>query len=329
MTRTTSPAPLDPHRLVDALERLRGDGVLTAAQVSSVLAAVGDGAPARSVPGAGGRLVEAAAYAGGVLVAASGMLLVAQRWESLGRDGRVAVLLGVTLLLAVVGVAVALLRPRGRTALLQPGQSVRRRLASTVLSGAALSAAGTVALMDPDRSVPAALTAVVLMVVVQWRTPSVVSEVVTLGALIWLAGAVLALGPARGAVVVLVHALIGSAWSAASRTPAITAPVPALALGLLVVLGSGTVGTWDFDTSSEGAGVAVLVTLALVGLVLFVRGGRWPLAAAGAGALAALVMDISSDSLGPVVGVMLSGILLLALALFLVLLGRRRSAPIG
>src|SRR5918993_2240686 len=103
---------------------------------------------------------------------------------------------GVTLVLAVVGLVIAALRPRGRAALLQPAQSVRRRLAGTVLSGAAISAAGTVALIDPDRYVPAAFTAVVLMVLVQWATPGVVTEVVTLGAILKLAGAVLMNSPA-------------------------------------------------------------------------------------------------------------------------------------
>jgi hypothetical protein len=329
MTPTSTAEPVDPHRLVDALDRLRHDGTLTAAQVSSVLAALDAPDPMRPDESRGGRLVEAAAYAGGVLVAASGSLLVGQRWEALGQSGRVTVMAGVTLVLAVVGLVIAALRPRGRAALLQPAQSVRRRLAGTVLSGAAISAAGTVALIDPDRYVPAAFTAVVLMGLVQWAAPGVVTEVVTLGAVLNLGGAVLMNSPADGAAVVLTYALIGTAWVAAARTRALTAPTLAIVSGLLVVLLAGTVGTWGFDEPSHVAGLVVLVLLAVVGLVRFVRGGPWPLAAAGAGALAALVLDISSDSLGPAVGVMLSGVLLLALALVLVLSRRRASGPTG
>jgi uncharacterized membrane protein len=328
MTPTPTAGPVDPHRLVDALDRLRQDGTLTAAQVAGVLAAL-DARPSGAAAPRANRLVEAAAYAGGVLVAASGALLVGERWEELGRPGRVAVLAAVTVVLAATGIVVAALRPRGRAALLRPEQGVRRRLAGTILAGAAVSAAGTVALLDPGRPIPAALTAVGLMAMVQWAAPGVVTEVVTLGAVLNLAGTVLFDSPADGAGVVLAYAFIGAVWAVGARTPAITAPVPALALGLLVVLLTGAVGTWGFDESSEAAGLAVLALLAVVGLAGFVRGGRWPLAAAGTGALAALVMDISSDSLGPAIGVMLSGVLLLALALVLVVVRRRTSGTTG
>jgi uncharacterized membrane protein len=328
MAHPATTRPLDRSRLVETLERLRQDGTLSPAQVTRVLDALDDG---NDTPSGGlrtSRLVEAAAYAGGVLVAAAGLLLVGQRWEELGRPGRVAVLAGVTLALTAVGVVVGPQRPPGRAPHQHPAPPTRRRLAGTVLSGAAVSAAGTVALLDPDRPVPAAVTAVLLMAVVQWAAPGVVPESVALGSVLYLTGSVLDLDHAQWSAVVVSFALVGTAWAAAAGTRLFSAPVPATALGLAVVLLSGVMAL-GWESASRPYGITILALLAVVGLGAFVRGGRWPLAAAGAAALAAIVLDTSSESLGPAVGIMLSGVLLLVLALGMVLVRRRRSGPTG
>ena len=54
------------------------------------------------------------------------------------------------------------------------------------------------------------------------------------------------------------------------------------------------------------------------GLAGYVRSGRWPLAAAGALALAVLVFRLTSDSLGAPLALLLTGLILLGTgALFL------------
>jgi hypothetical protein len=150
------------EQLIRALDRLQADGRWSPYHAAALLQEL-DGtpeappdvplvaAPPDRVP-LGNRLAEAAAYAGAVLIGAAGAVIVGQRWEELGHAGRVAVLAGVTLLLAGVGIAVAAVRPGGPTALRRPEHAVRRRLASTALTIAAATAAGAVGTMATDPS---------------------------------------------------------------------------------------------------------------------------------------------------------------------------------
>ena len=148
-----SPAPttrtFSREQLVRALDRLQADGRWSPYHAAALLqeldasVAAPPAAPPERAP-LGNRLAEAAAYAGAVLIGAAGAVIVGQQWEDLGRSGRVAVLAGVTLVLVGVGVAVAAVRPGGPTVLRRPEHAVRRRLASTALTIAAATAAGTV-----------------------------------------------------------------------------------------------------------------------------------------------------------------------------------------
>jgi hypothetical protein len=69
--------------------------------------------------------------------------------------------------------------------------------------------------------------------------------------------------------------------------------------------------------------VTLLALLAAGGLTGYIRTASWPYLAAAAGALAVLVLRLTSDSLGPVLAALLTGLVLLgAGALVLV---RQRS----
>jgi hypothetical protein len=322
--------------LVAALDRLEATGAWSAEQAAALLAEVdrGPAAPAPPAPSAPAarrtsRLAEAAAYAGAVLVGVAGAVLVGQQWTELGRSGRVAVFAGVTVVLAAAGVAVAAVRPRGRAALTVPAHAVRRRLASTALTGASAAAAGTAALLVEGHAwLAAGATAVVAIALTQWTAPSAVSEVGALAAGNVLAGAVLAEVGAPATVVVLVLSALGAGWAALSWTPVPTVPVLALALGLAEVLAAGSAGVAGAErlsTPSVVAGLAVLGTLAVAGVAGYVRTARWPLAAAGALALAALVLRVTSQSLSPVLAVLLTGLVLLAASVALLLRGRSRD----
>jgi hypothetical protein len=322
--------------LVAALDRLEATGAWSAEQAAALLAEVdrGPAAPAPPAPSAPAarrtsRLAEAAAYAGAVLVGVAGAVLVGQQWTELGRSGRVAVFAGVTVVLAAAGVAVAAVRPRGRAALTVPAHAVRRRLASTALTGASAAAAGTAALLVEGHAwLAAGATAVVAIALTQWTAPSAVSEVGALAAGNVLAGAVLAEVGAPATAVVLVLSALGAGWAALSWTPVPTVPVLALALGLAEVLAAGSAGVAGAErlsTPSVVAGLAVLGTLAVAGVAGYVRTARWPLAAAGALALAALVLRVTSQSLSPVLAVLLTGLVLLAASVALLLRGRSRD----
>ncbi|MGZ4538389.1 MAG: hypothetical protein ACXVXT_08335 [Blastococcus sp.] len=336
-----SPAPatqtITREQLELALRRMQSAGTWSPDQAAALLAeidrttppaATGTAArPARAAVPLANRLAEAAAYAGAVLVGAAGALLAGQNWEALGRPGRAAVLGGVTVVLAVVGGIVAAVRPRGRSALLTPSHAVRRRLASTALTLATVTAAATAAVLASDHQpLFAGLVAVVAIAVAEWVAPSAVSEIAALGAVILLAAAVLGEADASPTVVVLTMALVGLAWVALSRTRLLTVPPLALALGLVVTLYAGASGAFGGEGATTVVGCVVLGLLAGGGLAVYLRSSLWAPAVVGVLALAALVLRISSDSLSPVLAVLLTGLVLLGVGAVL-LLRRRPTGP--
>jgi hypothetical protein len=319
-------------QLVAALDRLQDDGRWSPYHAAALLQeldrsvpAVPPPAPTQGTSRAGNRLAEAAGYAGAVLIGAAGTVLVGEQWDALGRPGRVAVLAGITVVLAAVGVAVALAGPHGRGALLQPAHAVRRRLASTALTIAAATAAGTVGNLTTSTSfVLGAGTAVLVMAGVQWLAPSAVSEVGALASVVLFAGTIVDEATTSDPAFLVTITAVGFAWAALAWTPWLTVPALGLALGLSLTLWSGGVGAFYGTQPEEGIGIAVLVLLVAGGLAGYVRTGRWPLAAAAALALATLVFRLTSDSLGAPVALLLTGLILLGAAALLLL--RRRAA---
>lgn len=320
------------EQVVQALDRLQADDHWSPYHAATLLqeldrsaAAVPPPAAAQRPARTGSRLAEAAGYAGAVLIGAAGAVLAGQHWEGLGRPGRVAVLAGVTLVLAAVGVVVAVAGPRGRDVLLQPGHAVRRRLASTALTIAAATAAGTVANLATTRTfLLAAGAAVLVMAGAQWLAPSAVSETAGLVSVGMLAGAVLDAARAPEAAVLVTLALVGLGWAALSWTPLLTVPMLGLSLGLGLATYAGGVSAFFGTQPEEGLGIAVLALVVVGGLGGYVRSGRWPLAAAGTLALATLVFRLTSDSLGAPVALLLTGLVLLGSGA-VVLLRRRGS----
>lgn len=329
-----SPTPttrsISREELVRVLDWLQAAGRWSPDQAAALLSELDLGGPAGPTPGGppraplGNRLAEAAAYAGAVLVGAAGAVVVGQRWEDLGRPGRVAVLAGVTAVLAAVGLVVALVRPHGRAVLRRPEHAVRRRLASTALTLAAVTGAGTVGVPATDHTLFfIALTFAVVMAVTQAVAPSAVSETAALAAVALLVGAVVDEAGGADAAVLVALAVVGVGWAALAWTSLLTVPALGLALGLALTLYCGGVGAFFGSQPEEGAGITVLAVLVVGGLAAYVRTGRWPLAAAGVLALAVLVLRLTADSLGAPVALLLTGLVLLGTGALLLL--RRRS----
>lgn len=324
-TRTFSRA-----QLIDALERLQADGRWSPHQTAALLDELDRSTPAAApAPGPraalGNRLAEASGYVGAVLVGAAGAVLAGEHWDELGRSGRVAILLGVTLVLAAAAVAVAVVRPGGAAALRQPAHAVRRRVSSTALTIAAATAAGAVGNLITDHAFPpAAGTAVLVLVGAQWLAPSAVSETAGLAAVALLAGSVVGEAHAPETAFLATLIAVGLLWAALAWTPVLSVPTLGLALGLALALYWAAVAAFYGTQPEEGLGIAVLVALAVAGLAGYVRTGRWPLAATAALALTVLVFRLTSDSLGAPVGLLLTGLLLLGMGA--VVLIRRRVA---
>jgi hypothetical protein len=317
-------------QLVAVLDRLQADGRWSPYHAAALLQEldrsvplVPPPAPAQGPSRTRSRLAEAAGYAGAVLIGAAGTVLVGEQWEALGRPGRVVVLAGITVVLAAVGVAVALAGPHGRAVLLQPAHAVRRRLASTALTIAAATAAGTVGNLATDHTLLlGAATAVLVMAGTQWLAPSAVSEAGGLASVVLFAGSVLDEATNSDPVFLVTVAAVGLAWAALAWTPVLTVPTLGLALGLSLALWSGGVGAFYGTQPEEGIGIAVLVVLVAGGLAGYVRSGRWPLAAAAAVALATLVFRLTSDSLGAPVALLLTGLILLGAGALLLVRSR-------
>jgi len=114
-----------------ALDRLVARGVLDRDQAGAVLAEVGPPAG----PGTARRrlLGEIAGYLGASFVVGATLLFLGERWDELGRGGRFAILAAMAVILFGSGLVVRLRRG--------PGDDVRRRLSSTLFTGAAAAAA--------------------------------------------------------------------------------------------------------------------------------------------------------------------------------------------
>src|SRR5690348_13019921 len=127
--------------LVDPARESAAEGV-----VRSVLVPSGTTAPAPLRR----RLAEIAGYVGGAFVVGAALLFFASTWSDLSLAGQVALLAGTTVVLVVVAAAFVV-SAGGRAALRTPGEDVRRRLVSVLLTGAAATAAFALGLLLTDR----------------------------------------------------------------------------------------------------------------------------------------------------------------------------------
>ncbi|MEU7905100.1 DUF2157 domain-containing protein [Actinoplanes sp. NPDC049118] len=130
-------------RLHAALDRLVGRGVLDRAQAAAVVVEFA-GLPRPSQAGGLRRLFgEIAGYVGASFVVGACLLFLGEQWDELGRTGRFAILAGMAVLLFGAGLAVrwSAAPPDRRWWRPSPGDDLRRRLASTLFTGAAGAAA--------------------------------------------------------------------------------------------------------------------------------------------------------------------------------------------
>jgi hypothetical protein len=130
---------INAARLTAALDRLVERGVLNRVQAGAVVMECGGLSDPPRPEGLRRRLGEIAGYLGASFVVGATLLFLSEEWDALGRTGRFSILAAMAAILFGSGVAV-----RSRAA--QPGNhwwrpwagdSLRRRLSSTLLTGAA------------------------------------------------------------------------------------------------------------------------------------------------------------------------------------------------
>jgi hypothetical protein len=244
----------DPNadRLRAALDRLVARGVLNGSQAAAVAAEFA-GLPTAAQAGGLRRLLgEIAGYVGASFVVGACLLFLGEQWEDLGRPGRFSILAGLAVVLFGAGLAAR----RGAAApeawwRHAPGDELRRRLASTLFTGAAAAAAfaAYVSFEPPDLYVEPYVT----------KAPLVASltglAVVTLGYLL----ARTALGQLGMAVAAF------ATYVAVLNLRQIENYAVVLGLGTLALGALWAALVWLRLVQERRFGLAISVTLALIG----------------------------------------------------------------
>jgi hypothetical protein len=305
--------PEAPHPLRPTLARAVAEEIITHAQAEAI-AALEDG------PATAGRrsvVAEVLGYLGGALAVVAALLLGREVWQELGPVVRVLLLAAVTAaVLAAGGVLGGRDGPAGR-------------LGGFLWAVAVVALAGTVGVAASDlfavaadlSAVLATGSALVLAAVLWWRRREVLQHVAAFAATTSTLFAVLAMVDDRYRLLGPLLWALGLLWIAAAASGR-ARPAPAgWVLGALAViagpLGAGT---------GRSAWVVVGVLSAAALVVLGVRGHRqWLLAIGTAGLFVAVpvaVAELFDAELGPLIGLLVVGLVLVALAVVLTRLRR-------
>ncbi len=307
-------------RLVDPDHRQDSIGVVGGVLTAPSSVTTTD-VPGRSLP----QLVEVVAYVGGALVIAAGGLFVGQAWDDLGFASRVTMLAVVALVLAVAGV-VASRVPSGGASLRDELNDSRRRLAGTLLTGAAL-AAGFVVGMVVDEQLgsgtgdvywPAVAGAGlgVLVGAVGYRiAPTAVGLLAIMGGVITavMNGLGVIDGGNEGDVIAVALLAIAAVWLGLTEAGWFREITVARSLGVSVAVVAAQVPV--MEGSHTWFGYLLTVLVAVAGIALYLGKVAWPYLAAAVISVTLVVpeavSDWTDDSFGAIGGVLVTGVTLL------------------
>jgi Predicted membrane protein (DUF2157) len=274
--------------------------------------------------GARTMLVEIAGYVGSALVLASVGLLLAQLWDGFSETLQVAILAMIAVLLAGAGIAVS--RVGGGLGELASGRDeMRRRLTSTLLTAAALSAAfavaqqATFAVDDFSSVVPSLLGGVTMAVLaaVGYRyAHSALGLVAIAGAVLQVCVTAAEDGSALTNGVTLLA--VAAAWLALTElTLLLRERAVARSLGVTLALAGAQVVL--VGGGHDNLAYALTAGVAAAGFLLYLRTAAWPYLVAGVLGITLVVpeavMGWTDDSLGPAGGVLVAGLTLLGASL--------------
>ncbi len=278
------------------------------------------GPPARGLP----KLVEVVAYLGGALVLAAGALFLFQEWDNLGFGTRVVLLAVVAVVLGVAGVMTA--RARGDVG---PDQrsDVRRRLAGSMLTGAAVAVAFLAGYVLDEALNPTfdqvywpAIGGAAVGTVIAAGGYRLASSAV--GVVGLMAGILTALGTfvgglntsgSSGDAYGLAFFAAGALWLAATEARLFREVTIARALGVGVALFGAQMPV--VDGTHAWLGYALTLAVAVVGIAVYLPKAAWPYLAGAVIAVTLVVPEAVADwtegSLGATGGVLVAGITLL------------------
>ena len=323
------PPGMAHHRVMDNTAAARAVDSLVAAELldpSSRARAVEVLTDPHAEPATRGlpKLVEVVAYLGGALVLAAGALFLFQEWGNLGFGTRVVLLAVVAVVLGVAGVLTA--RERGVGGADQRFD-VRRRLAGSMLTGAALAVAFLVGYvleewLNPgyrDVYWPAVVGASVGVVV---AAPAYRLASTAVGLVGLLAGILTAVGTlvsgsdlvgSEGDAFGVAFFVVGVLWLVATESGLFREPTIARALGVGVALFGAQVPA--IDGTHAWLGYLLTVAVAVLGIAVYLPRNAWPYLAGAVVAVTLVVPEAVADwtegSLGATGGVLVAGITLL------------------
>jgi hypothetical protein len=313
-------------RVVDALfaEHLLDPGSRPRA-VEVVGAALGQ--PVAETPRGLPKLVEVVAYLGGALVLAAVVLFLGLQWDSFGFGSKVGLLGVATAVLVVAGLVAA--HVGSRALLLDPAYDVRRRLAGSLLSGAAVTAGSLAGLVVDHADATTAfdwetLTGGAVMFAVAavgyLRAKTAVGVLVMMGSLLAVVltvsdrvdDVVTGITDGDGAGLLLVAT--GIAWLVVTGLGWFREGVVARVLGVGVVLVGAQVPV--LDGTHQWLGYVLTTAAVVLGVAVYLARQSWPYLALAVVGVTLVVPEAISDwtegSLGIVGGVLVTGVTLLA-----------------
>ena len=299
---------LTADRLDAALDRLVDRGVLDRAQAGAVVAELA-GLPQSSRPGGLRRLFgEIAGYLGASFVVGATLLFLGEEWEALGRAGRFSILAAMAVILGGSGLAV-----RWRATLPGPGDNVRRRLSSTLLTGAAAAAsfAAYVILERTGQALVASVTGLVVMIVGYLLARSALGQLGTAVAALAVYAALLDLLNVEQLAALGAGMLaLGALWAALAWRRLLTEH----RFGLAIAVTFGLVGAQLVVADFLGYVLTALV--AAICFTAYAKIREWVVLAGGVvGATLAVpefLYDVTDGSLGASGVMLVAGVTLLA-----------------
>lgn len=330
--------------------RARRAGLLVGTGRAAVIRPVPDEAGDDTLPARHNPLPEILGYVGAALVGSALLNLVLQSWETWSGATRLAVTATVTVSLYAAGLAT--MAAGGWRHGLAAGRPGPRRVVALLMAVGAV-AAGLTAVVAAELAgyggaawLPLAGGCVALAAAAlgAWAVRAVLSTLAAAAGAAWVMVGLMTLWPAQELSwwLPLVGVAGGTVWLLLG--PRLLAlPVLSEALGWAFLLqvtvpfamwggagddaltDAGSTGVFDAMTTQAWVARGLLVLLAVVGMLVFLRGGRWPWAAGGVAAGVFAALAIGGQTLSWIMTLLVAGVVLLLLSAVLVVVRRRRD----